>query len=247
VSARSLARALARLSAAGAVLAPGDAEGAGYSVFPGSDRRRRPLARLAASEVQELEAEGAIAPVGGGGFVLSPAGHARVRREAAAAEEAFAAQHRPITTRHVADPDGKMRLVRGLARSAVIRRLGGLKDAAGRPWLTDAELRAAAEVRADWEASEVGIVRGSDWSAPPPGSGARGACSAQERALAARCDARRRLASALDALAPPLRRVVESVCIHEHGIEVLERTEGWPARSGKLALKLGLAQLAASR
>jgi hypothetical protein len=240
-------RALARLAAAGAVLAPCGAGGAGYGVFSGGDRRRRPLARLGASEVRELEAAGAIAPVAGGCFVLSPAGHARVRREAAAAEEAFTAQHRAITVRSVADPDGAMRMVRGFARSAVIRRLSGLQDAAGKPWLTDAELRAAAEVRADWEASEVGMVRGSDWSAPPPGSGARGASSAQERALAARCDARRRLASALDALAPPLRRVVESICILEDGIEALEHAEGWPARSGKLALKLGLAQLAASR
>jgi hypothetical protein len=58
-------------------------------------------------------------------------------------------------------------------------------------------------------------------------------------------DARKRVAVALDALAPPLRRVVERVCLHEDGLEALERAEGWPARSGKLALKLALAQLAA--
>jgi Domain of unknown function (DUF6456) len=34
--------------------------------------------------------------------------------------------------------------------------------------------------------------------------------------------------------------------LHEEGLEALERSEGWPARSGKIALKLGLAQLAAS-
>lgn len=45
-------------------------------------------------------------------------------------------------------------------------------------------------------------------------------------------------------LAPPLRRAVERVVLYEDGIEALERGEGWPARSGKLALKLGLAQLA---
>ena len=62
--------------------------------------------------------------------------------------------------------------------------------------------------------------------------------------MAARCDARRRTAEALDALAPPLRRVVERVCLNEDGLETLERAHGWPARSGKVALKLGLAQLA---
>ena len=48
----------------------------------------------------------------------------------------------------------------------------------------------------------------------------------------------------MEALAAPLRRVVERVCLHEEGLEALERAQGWPARSGKLALKLGLAQLA---
>ncbi len=56
----------------------------------------------------------------------------------------------------------------------------------------------------------------------------------------------RRVEDALARLAAPLRRTVERVCLHEEGIEALERAEGWPARSGKLALKLGLAQLAAS-
>jgi hypothetical protein len=46
-------------------------------------------------------------------------------------------------------------------------------------------------------------------------------------------------------LAVPLRRVVERVCLREEGLEALERGEGWPARSGKIALKLALAQLAA--
>jgi hypothetical protein len=39
--------------------------------------------------------------------------------------------------------------------------------------------------------------------------------------------------------------MVERVCLYEDGLEALERAEGWPACSGKLALKLGLAQLAA--
>lgn len=63
--------------------------------------------------------------------------------------------------------------------------------------------------------------------------------------MARRCDARRRSADALAKLAEPLRRVVERVCLYEEGLEALERSEGWPARSAKLALKLGLAQLAA--
>lgn len=64
--------------------------------------------------------------------------------------------------------------------------------------------------------------------------------------MAAHCDARQRVSEALESLAPSLRRVVERVCLREEGLEALERAEAWPARSGKLALKLALAQLAAA-
>jgi hypothetical protein len=90
------------------------------------------------------------------------------------------------------------------------------------------------------------LIGGSDWSAPPRGASARGPGHAREAMLAAHCDARQRASDALNALAAPLRRVVERVCLQEEGLERLERQEGWPARSGKIALKLGLAQLAAS-
>ena len=63
--------------------------------------------------------------------------------------------------------------------------------------------------------------------------------------MARRCDAGERMARALAKLALPLHRVVERVCLHDDGLEALERAEGWPNRSGKLALKFGLAQLAA--
>jgi len=93
---------------------------------------------------------------------------------------------------------------------------------------------------------ERGLVRGSDWAAPPNSSSGRSVSNAVELAAGAFCDARRRVAGALERLAPPLRRVVERVCLHEEGLEALERGESWPARSGKLALKLALAQLAAA-
>lgn len=47
------------------------------------------------------------------------------------------------------------------------------------------------------------------------------------------------MAGALDRLAPPLRRVLERVCLHKDGLEALERAEAWPSRPGKVALKLG--------
>lgn len=49
---------------------------------------------------------------------------------------------------------------------------------------------------------------------------------------------------ALEAIGPGLDRVVFAVCIREAGLSDVERGEGWPKRSGKIALKLGLTRLA---
>ena len=241
MSARSVARALERLAAPDSVLAP-ERNGA-FGVFLNGDRRRRPIVRLSAAEVRELVSSGAIEALGEGAYALSAAGRARAARERSRPEEAYAAQHRPIIDRPVMDGDGDVRLARGHDADRLLRRLSSLRDGAGRAWLDRAELTAAARLKADWERSEMGLVRGSDWSAPPKGSTPRSA--GLDGALAAHCDARRRASDALGKLAPPLRAVVERVCLREEGLEALERAETWPARSGKLALKLALAQLAA--
>jgi Domain of unknown function (DUF6456) len=242
MSARNVTRALARMSVSSHMLAL-DRSGAGYGLYPNADRRRRPMVRLTLEEVDALRADGAIEKAGDDGFVLSEAGRARVRREQAAPGEAFMAQHRAVVDRAVLDAGGSASTVRGYDADATLRRLAALRDAAGAPWLNSAELAAASRLRDDWEAGERGMVRGSDWAAPPM-SGARGGGNGREAALAAHCDAKRRSAEALARLAPPLRRVVERVCLREEGLEMLERAEAWPARSGKIALKLALAQLA---
>lgn len=237
-------RALSLLAAPGAVLAP-SRNGKAFAVYPRGDRRRRPSVQISAGEAAQLASEGAIAADGAGGFAITAAGRARARRDANLPSEAFAAQHGAIEQRHVADDDCTLRAVRGVSQSAVVARLASLKDAQGRAWLDSDELRAAQMLRSDWEAQQEGLLRGSDWSAAPQGANARGPANAQERRLAERCDRRRRFAHAMDSLAPPLWRALHTVCIREEGLEALERAEAWPARSAKLALKLGLAQLAA--
>lgn len=238
-------RALSQLAAPGAVLAR-TKNGDTYGVFPRGDRRRRPMARMASSQVAALHSSGAIKPVGHDAFAISQAGRSSAKRIEAAPGEAFVAQHLEIEHRSVVDEAGHTRTVRAIAQDALLRRLSGLSNGAGAAWLSTDELAAARMLRADWELSQRGLTRGSDLTAAPQSGSARGPGNAQERRLAIRCDARRRMADALDKLAPPLRRIVERVCLSEQGLEAIERDEGWPARSAKLALKLGLAQLASA-
>lgn len=244
MNARRIERALSRLASAGAVLAR-ERDRGGFGVFPRGDRRRRPIVRLSVAEARGLEAEGAISATDENTFVLSPAGRARVHRGEAEDGESYLAQHCAVGSRAVIAVDGITQVVRSLEPNSVLKRLTALRDANGAPWLSSIELAAASRLRDDWERGQIGMVRGSDWTAGPKGAAARGPGNAREGALAAHCDARRRVDDALASLAPQLRRVVERVCLQEEGLEALERAEGWPARSGKIALKLGLAQLAA--
>jgi Domain of unknown function (DUF6456) len=241
-----LARCLARLAAPAALLAP-DRVGTGYGVYAGGDRRRRPMARLEAEQVKRLAAAGTIARAAKDEFVLSAAGRRQLKRLKAAPSESFAAQHGELVARAFVGADGGLGAARGYELDGAIRRLGALRNAEGAPWLSCAELASAQRLRADWLRGQIGVSRGVDWSAPPIGSAPRGPGSAQEAALAAGCDARRRAADALASLAAPLRRVVERVCLYEIGLEAFERGERWPARSAKAALKQALAQLAARK
>ncbi len=237
-------RSLTRLASAGACLLP-QRRGSDYAVFAKGDRRRRPLAKLGKTDVRRLESEGVI-EARAEGFVLSRAGRARLKRAIAAPGEAYAAQQGSLVDRAVVTRGGAMRSARGYDSNATLRRLSKLTDTDGSPWLSADELGAATRLRDDWEFGEIGLMRGSDWTAPPLGSSARGG-NARENLITAQCDARRRAAEALDQLAPALRRVVERVCLYDEGLEALERANNWPARSAKLALKLGLAQIALNR
>ena len=242
--AQSVDRALARLSAGAELLSIKD--GASFGVFPRNDKRRRPLVRLSAKIVRQMEGSGALVRGAQGQLKISDAGRARVRRDTAGPEEGYLAQHAGIEDRVTIDKDGRERRVRAVGGASVVKRLAALCDGDGQPWLGEAELHAAAKLRADWEFGEVGIYPASNWAAPPIGNAPRSVGNAAEGAMGARYDARRRVATALDRLAPMLRSAVVRICLHDDGVEALERAEKWPARSGKLALKLGLAQLVIS-
>jgi hypothetical protein len=57
-------------------------------------------------------------------------------------------------------------------------------------------------------------------------------------------DARRRLASLMRALPRDCADVVLDVCGLEKGLQAIEAERGWPRRSAKLVLRIGLDQLA---
>lgn len=236
-------KALARLAQEGAVLAP-CRDGAGHGVFPRGDRRRRPTAQLRAEDVRALALEGAIAPSGiSDCWLLSGPGRARVTRDAAE-EAAFLVQHAPLVERAVMEGDGVLRMVRGVDPAGPVARLARLSDGAGAAFFSGREIAAARRLWEDVERGQRGLIRGSDWSAPPMGSAARGPGGAQESAALGAMEARRQADAALGALPRPLAAALKAFLLEETGLEALERASRWPSRSAKLVLKIALDLLA---
>lgn len=233
-------RALARLGKSGALLAP-ERNGRAMGVFPKGDRRRKPTARLSREEVRTLLFEGAIAPAGfADTYRLSPAGAARVARDAAK-REPWRDQHGKLVERFIMADDGVMRTVCGVPLDGPF---GRLTHVAGKSFFSRREIEAARRLYEDFESAQHGLIGGSDWSAPPRGSTARGSGGAQEHALISAIDARRRVEKALGGLPMSLAGAVRAACLEGSGFADLERARRWPTLSGKRVLKLGLDLLA---
>ncbi len=234
-----VARLLRRLGEPGAVLERAR-DGGGFAIYPQGDRRRRPSARVSATLVAALASEGALRPDAAGAYRLGPAGIARAARADAEPGEAFRSQHDVLGAKagREAPPAG------GRDPGGALTRLARLTDASGRAFFAAREIEAAGRFRVDWAAGQAGLMRGSDWAAPPRGRTPRGGAAVLERARAGALDARARCSAAVAALGPTLGALIESLCAADAGLEGVERAQGWPARSGKVALKLALSLLA---
>lgn len=206
----------------------------GRFVLAGRRGGGRARLTVSAESVAALAAEGWIARAADGTYGLTAEGRAFAARSEAAADP-FRAQHGAV----IDLGDG---LTRDFAASA-LDALTHLTDARGRPYLGAAEREAAARLEADFEAAHLRPRLTADPATPPRGT-------PQDADLTGRLsgsalDARRRVMAALDAAGPGIKDMLfETVCL-SHGLTVTERRLGWPPRSGKALLRLGLQSLAA--
>ena len=118
------------------------------------------------------------------------------------------------------------------------------KDKDGRPLLSDSELSAGERLRADFWFAQMTPNVTANWSlllsggGGPSGSPDHGA-AVSDYVIAAR----ERVRLALRAAGPDLAGMLIDVCCHLKGLEVSERANGWPVRSGKVVLQIALRQL----
>lgn len=149
---------------------------------------------------------------------------------------------RPLTERGI---PGGSRLADGRpARSVTVNQaespLGWLH---ARGHLTDRQFDAGEKLRFDYERASLGPQVTMDWNPQPRAKGRRSApghLGPSERQLVAK----QRFDGAIAALGGDLADIAWRVICDGQGVPGAERGLGWPARSGKLVLRIALDRLA---
>lgn len=252
-------RLLARLAAAGAFLSPAVdgrdvwsigltnarrlASGGGVSLGGGEAK---------GAMVRDMLAAGALEREPGGGrerLVISNAGRARLRRAGAGldgdpglpAADPFMAQHADLASAQMRI-DGVDRTVRINHAESPLAWLRRRRDRSGEAMIDEAAFAAGERLRADMTRAQMTPRVTASWETPASaGNGARAALEPGDIALTAR----QRVTRALAATGDEFAGVLVDVCGFLKGLEQVEKERGWPARSGKLILRMALARLAA--
>ena len=183
--------------------------------------------RASANQIRDLAAVGVLRAQGSNCAANAQTG-GWVRR-AMLDSDAFAAQHRISTT----DNQG---ITTNLAESPLVR-LGQGKLA----FLERHHLEAGERVRRLVERAQLQPKLTRNYASPPLGGGGRrGTGDISDMAA----DARRSVADLHKILPADCAGVVVDVCGLLKGLQEVERERGWPRRSAKLVLRIGLEQLA---
>jgi hypothetical protein len=200
----------------------------------GMAERRRVDARL----VRALRAGGLLREAEPGRLASADPADAWLKRQAGG-EHAFKLQHHPLEPTRL--DDGRTALLNPEESpvASLSRRIAGREA-----WLAPHAVTAAERLRRDFEIGGLQPRVTANWSASVAtgrrsGDGA-GLADLTDMALAARL----RVDRAIEAVGPELAGVLVDICCFLKGLGSVERERQWPARSAKLALRLGLDALA---
>lgn len=115
----------------------------------------------------------------------------------------------------------------------------------GEAYLTREMVVAAERFRENFEIAAMGSSLTQNWEALVQGRIGGGAATGRtEASMDRRRNATRSLTNAIRALGPELAECVIMSCCHEEGMETIEGKLDYPARSGKIVLRIALAALA---
>jgi hypothetical protein len=114
----------------------------------------------------------------------------------------------------------------------------------GRTMIDPAQLQAGERLRAEFTRAQLMARTTANWSAPIAQAGRDGGSDRSGAFTDAVIAARQTVRQALDAVGPEFSGLLLDVCCFLKGLEDVERERGWPARSAKVVLQLGLDRLA---
>lgn len=164
---------------------------------------------------------------------VSAAGHRWYQRACARRAGAFSAET-------VQMPDGAQNAVWVNKRESPLDWLRRRRDGRGVPLLGAAEYAAGCRLRADFTYAGLSPRMSVDWAAVRVDAAGRDPAVLSDGQL----DARQRFRCAIDAAGPECAALLIDICCFLIGLDEAEKKRGWPRRSGRIALSIGLARLA---
>lgn len=191
--------------------------------------------------LDELDRRDLVVRDGRGRATISEPGRAHLRRERAVDASRFSAQHRDLVAAEIPGETGPERVVVNAGESPLdwLRRR---RDRDGEPLIDAAAFTAGERLRRDLTAAGMlpSVTARWDGAVASGAGGARDPAGATDAVVAAR----QRTRAALAAAGPDFAGLLVDLCGFQKGLEAIERERGWPARSGKVVLRLALRQLA---
>ncbi|MEX0303942.1 MAG: DUF6456 domain-containing protein [Leisingera sp.] len=181
-------------------------------------------------------------------YAITPAGRNALNRIIAEQENrararlegGFAEAQAPFLAPEPAgDKTGYGRKPRYGSAETPLEMLARLADKEGNPFLTPGMVGAGKRLREDFELAQINSLLMQEKLHFSPGCRAMRS-SSQEAGAAAH----KRMTEALQTLGAGLSDIALRCCCHLEGLETAERNLGWPARSGKVVLRIALQHLA---
>lgn len=170
-------------------------------------------------------------------------GHGRSNRDSDRADhpgvDAARAGHLALSVRDIMTEEGLARVLVDESESPLAW-LARRKGSDGRPMITAEQFLAGERLRADFTRANMSPRVTSNWGAPTGRSGGPGAGEMTDLIVASR----QRVRLAMDSCGPEFSGLLMDVCCFLRGLEDVERERGWPQRSAKIVLQLGLDRLA---
>lgn len=151
----------------------------------------------------------------------------------------FRAQHLNLAQRNVATDAGVVSALVNDSESPLAW-LARRKGRDGRCLIDQHQFLAGERLRADFTRGNLTPRVTSSWGMPTGGGSGGGAGEMTDLIVASR----QRLKHALDSCGPEFAGLLMDVCCFLRGLDDVERERGWPSRSAKIVLQLGLDRLA---